>query len=232
MKQILSACHSIGAFLRFPSLTPTEGQHRSWVWLSEQMGREDRRTEGSLLQTTQILGSVDISIQHSDFDFYVSLQDCDSPPVIAHGHHKPINPSFPLRSVEATYRCDEGYTLVGKNKLSCSSSGWSSEAPQCKGNSSSLFSFVWGGTILKGLRAQFLLCQRQQKNIWFDLIYLKYLLYSDSTQSKKYRGHNRNINLSYFFLPGAKFSLCEAAPILCFLYTSRNILQLVHLIWV
>ncbi|XP_067570937.1 C4b-binding protein alpha chain-like isoform X1 [Pseudorca crassidens] len=58
--------------------------------------------------------------------------DCDSPPVIAHGHHRLGGSLFPFGNVEATYRCDEGYTLVGKNKLSCSSSGWSSEAPQCK----------------------------------------------------------------------------------------------------
>ncbi|XP_068397749.1 zona pellucida sperm-binding protein 3 receptor-like [Eschrichtius robustus] len=59
-------------------------------------------------------------------------QDCDSPPVIAHGHHKLISSFLGLKSGDAIYECDEGYTLVGKNKLSCTSSGWSPAAPQCK----------------------------------------------------------------------------------------------------
>ncbi|XP_061041417.1 LOW QUALITY PROTEIN: C4b-binding protein alpha chain-like [Eubalaena glacialis] len=58
--------------------------------------------------------------------------NCDSPPVIAHGHHKLISSFLGLKSGDAIYKCDEGYTLVGKNKLSCTSSGWSPAAPQCK----------------------------------------------------------------------------------------------------
>lgn len=42
----------------FLSLRLTGGQPRSWVWLRDPMGREDDRTEWSLLQNTRILGWV------------------------------------------------------------------------------------------------------------------------------------------------------------------------------
>ncbi|XP_032499944.1 C4b-binding protein alpha chain isoform X2 [Phocoena sinus] len=58
--------------------------------------------------------------------------DCNSPPVIAHGHSTLNGPSLIFGKAEATYECDEGYNLVGKKKLSCTSSGWSPAAPQCK----------------------------------------------------------------------------------------------------
>ena len=98
------------------------------------------------------------------FYFYVSPQDCESPPVIAHGQRKVVSKFFTFDH-QAVYECDEGYILVGAKELSCTSSGWSPAVPQCKGNSGSLF-------ILRGrgwdyhqrLRAQFLSCERQQKN--------------------------------------------------------------------
>ncbi|XP_057585720.1 C4b-binding protein alpha chain [Hippopotamus amphibius kiboko] len=58
--------------------------------------------------------------------------DCDSPPAVAHGHHTLDSSIFAFKPSSATYGCDEGYTLVGKNKLSCTSAGWSPAAPQCK----------------------------------------------------------------------------------------------------
>lgn len=58
-------------------------------------------------------------------------QGCDFPPSIAHGRHKPVR-SYSLFKHEFVYECDKGYQLVGEAKLSCSSSQWSSEAPQCK----------------------------------------------------------------------------------------------------
>ena len=98
------------------------------------------------------------------FYFYVSPQDCESPPVIAHGQSKIVSKLFAFEH-QAVYECDEGYILVGAKELSCTSSGWSPEVPQCKGNSGSLFILGGGGgTIIKGLRAQFLSCERQQKN--------------------------------------------------------------------
>lgn len=57
-------------------------------------------------------------------------QDCKFPPTIAHGHYK--RNYFNLMKYEIMYECNEGYQLVGEEKLSCSSSGWSSEPPQCK----------------------------------------------------------------------------------------------------
>lgn len=64
-------------------------------------------------------------------------QDCIFPATIDHGHYKEVNG---LWTNEVLYECDEGYSLVGQARLSCNSSGWSSPAPQCKGNFSSIFS--------------------------------------------------------------------------------------------
>lgn len=36
------------------------------------------------------------------------------------------------------YECQEGYILVGEARISCRFVGWSSPAPQCKGNLGSL----------------------------------------------------------------------------------------------
>ncbi|XP_062969529.1 C4b-binding protein alpha chain [Cynocephalus volans] len=58
-------------------------------------------------------------------------QGCRFPPSIAHGHHRRVT-SYIIPKDEFIYECDEGYTLVGQAKLSCSSSGWSHPAPQCK----------------------------------------------------------------------------------------------------
>ncbi|XP_062969528.1 uncharacterized protein LOC134390237 [Cynocephalus volans] len=58
-------------------------------------------------------------------------KDCRFPPSIAHGHHRRVT-SYIIPKDEFIYECDEGYTLVGQAKLSCSSSGWSHPAPQCK----------------------------------------------------------------------------------------------------
>ncbi|KAM9706041.1 C4b-binding protein alpha chain isoform 3-T3 [Dama dama] len=55
--------------------------------------------------------------------------DCESPPGIAHGQHKIVSKYFER---EAEYKCDEGYILVGANRLSCTYSGWSPATPQCK----------------------------------------------------------------------------------------------------
>ncbi|XP_048214201.1 zona pellucida sperm-binding protein 3 receptor-like [Perognathus longimembris pacificus] len=59
------------------------------------------------------------------------LCGCDFPPRIAHGHHKMVH-SYNIFKYEVLYKCDEGYTLVGQAKLSCSSSQWTPAAPQCK----------------------------------------------------------------------------------------------------
>lgn len=36
------------------------------------------------------------------------------------------------------YECQEGYTLVGEARISCTFINWSPLAPQCKGNLGSL----------------------------------------------------------------------------------------------
>lgn len=56
---------------------------------------------------------------------------CDSPPPIAHGYHTPVSSVLSFTQ-EVEYDCEEGYTLVGERKLSCSSSIWSKAPPQCK----------------------------------------------------------------------------------------------------
>ncbi|XP_019285664.2 C4b-binding protein alpha chain isoform X1 [Panthera pardus] len=59
-------------------------------------------------------------------------ESCDFPPTIDHGQFE-RNQAFGIFSrTEAIYKCDKGYTLVGEARLSCSSSGWSPAAPQCK----------------------------------------------------------------------------------------------------
>ncbi|XP_012859394.3 C4b-binding protein alpha chain [Echinops telfairi] len=55
--------------------------------------------------------------------------NCNFPPNIAHGRHQLISNFF---KTEALYECDDGYTLQGRAKISCSSSTWSSPLPQCK----------------------------------------------------------------------------------------------------
>ncbi|XP_068842502.1 LOW QUALITY PROTEIN: C4b-binding protein alpha chain-like [Capricornis sumatraensis] len=57
--------------------------------------------------------------------------DCEFPPVIAHGQHKIVSKLLAFEQ-QAVYECDEGYILVGANRLSCAFSGWSPGAPQCK----------------------------------------------------------------------------------------------------
>lgn len=69
--------------------------------------------------------------------------------------------------IDVIYKCDKGYTLVGEAKLSCSSSRWSPAAPQCKGNSSSLFSQA-GGSGTKALRVKLLPARGSMET--FDLI--------------------------------------------------------------
>ncbi|XP_012872797.1 PREDICTED: C4b-binding protein alpha chain-like [Dipodomys ordii] len=56
---------------------------------------------------------------------------CNFPPSIAHGHHTRVS-SYNIFKYEVLYGCDEGYTLVGPAKLSCSSSQWTPAAPLCK----------------------------------------------------------------------------------------------------
>ncbi|KAM6217373.1 C4b-binding protein alpha chain-like [Rhynchocyon petersi] len=57
--------------------------------------------------------------------------DCRLPPRIAHGSYKDVS-SFLSFTTVLQYKCDTGYILVGKAKISCTHSDWSSPAPQCK----------------------------------------------------------------------------------------------------
>ncbi|XP_059269929.1 C4b-binding protein alpha chain-like [Mustela nigripes] len=59
-------------------------------------------------------------------------QDCDFPPEVAHGYYEETKRLWAFAQNEVIYRCDKGYTLVGEAKLSCCSSHWTPEAPQCK----------------------------------------------------------------------------------------------------
>ena len=70
--------------------------------------------------------------------FFLSYhQGCSYPPLIAHGRYTQKSSYIGWNQhKEATYQCDEGYTLVGEATLSCSNSRWSAPAPRCKGNSS------------------------------------------------------------------------------------------------
>ncbi|XP_005375480.1 PREDICTED: C4b-binding protein alpha chain isoform X2 [Chinchilla lanigera] len=57
-------------------------------------------------------------------------QGCHAPPGITHGHYTAVSPYYSDPSF--SYKCDEGYKLVGQDTLSCKDSQWSSEAPKCK----------------------------------------------------------------------------------------------------
>ena len=163
------------------------------------------------------------------FHFYVSPQDCESPPVIAHGRHKTVSKGLWNQHEEVEYECDEGYILDGAERLSCTSSGWSPAVPQCKGNSGSLF--ILGGrgrAIIKGLRAQLLPCERHQKNIWFDLLKTITMVWWYPKQ-KAQKAHRTLISPSFSQVQN---SVCEASPFPSFLYNSGNSLQMVHSIWV
>uniref|UniRef100_A0ABI7W889 Sushi domain-containing protein n=1 Tax=Felis catus TaxID=9685 RepID=A0ABI7W889_FELCA len=60
------------------------------------------------------------------------LCGCDFPPTIDHGYYVRTQAFSVFARTEVIYKCDKGYTLVGEARLSCSSSGWSPAAPQCK----------------------------------------------------------------------------------------------------
>ncbi|XP_029085614.1 apolipoprotein R-like isoform X2 [Monodon monoceros] len=59
------------------------------------------------------------------------LCDCDMFPSIAHGSYEDVSPIFSFTTV-VQYKCDEGYVLVGEEKITCRNSHWSSLVPQCK----------------------------------------------------------------------------------------------------
>ncbi|XP_049714524.1 C4b-binding protein alpha chain-like [Elephas maximus indicus] len=61
----------------------------------------------------------------------LALCGCKIPPSIAHGSYKYVN-TILFFPTEVEYKCDEGYVLVGKAKITCTFSSWSSPAPQCK----------------------------------------------------------------------------------------------------
>ncbi|XP_016047209.2 C4b-binding protein alpha chain isoform X1 [Erinaceus europaeus] len=54
---------------------------------------------------------------------------CNFPPAIAHGRHKRSRHFFVTRVI---YECDQGYSLVGPEELTCGNSGWPKTLPQCK----------------------------------------------------------------------------------------------------
>ncbi|XP_032948869.1 C4b-binding protein alpha chain-like isoform X1 [Rhinolophus ferrumequinum] len=56
---------------------------------------------------------------------------CHYPPIIANGHYEKISSYLSIVN-KVKYECDKGYMLHGQATLSCSSSRWSHEAPQCK----------------------------------------------------------------------------------------------------
>ena len=107
---------------------------------------------------------------------------CDFPPTIDHGQYERHQAFGIFSRTEAIYKCDKGYTLVGEARLSCSSSGWSPAAPQCKGNSCSLSSQV-GGNVTKAPRVQLLPARGSTET--FDVVDLKSLLCSGC---KHYKG--------------------------------------------
>uniref|UniRef100_A0A8D0LEF0 Sushi domain-containing protein n=2 Tax=Sus scrofa TaxID=9823 RepID=A0A8D0LEF0_PIG len=57
--------------------------------------------------------------------------DCGIFPSIAHGSYEDVS-SFLSFTTVVQYKCDDGYALVGEEKITCRSSRWSSPAPQCQ----------------------------------------------------------------------------------------------------
>lgn len=122
------------------------------------MDREYDRTEWSLLKHTDSGMSFLYSTSSCSLTFISHHQGCDYPPFLPHGYHERVNGFSVFKKEEVIYKCHQGYTLVGEPRLSCSYSRWSPAVPQCKGNSSSLFS-------------QVVEVSQKHRNIWFDLIW-------------------------------------------------------------
>ncbi|XP_028343926.2 apolipoprotein R-like [Physeter macrocephalus] len=59
------------------------------------------------------------------------LCDCNMFPSIAHGSYEDVSSILSFTTV-VQYKCDEGYVLVGEEKITCRNSHWSSLVPQCK----------------------------------------------------------------------------------------------------
>ncbi|KAF4018266.1 hypothetical protein G4228_010324, partial [Cervus hanglu yarkandensis] len=57
--------------------------------------------------------------------------DCSVFPSIAHGSYEDVSSLLSFTTV-VQYKCDEGYILVGEEKITCRNSHWSSPGPQCK----------------------------------------------------------------------------------------------------
>uniref|UniRef100_A0A8C0CEB7 Sushi domain-containing protein n=1 Tax=Balaenoptera musculus TaxID=9771 RepID=A0A8C0CEB7_BALMU len=68
---------------------------------------------------------------HSLLPFSFAIQDCNMFPSIAHGSYEDVSSIFSFTTV-VQYKCDEGYVLVGEEKITCRNSHWSSLVPQCK----------------------------------------------------------------------------------------------------
>lgn len=96
-------------------------------------------------------------------------QGCNYPPIIAHGHYEKTSSYLSIVN-KVKYECDKGYMLHGQATLSCSSSRWSHEAPQCKGNSSSPFSpWLSGWNCRERIESSFFPARGSMET--FDLIY-------------------------------------------------------------
>ena len=143
MKQTLSAWNSTQGFPQFFTLRLAGRQHRHLAlakWSCEQRRWQDR-TKAPINNTDSGMCCVLYSISSSSHSLSLSFfflsyhQGCSYPPLIAHGRYIQKS-SYIFQPKEATYECDEGYTLVGEATLSCSNSRWSAPAPRCKGNSS------------------------------------------------------------------------------------------------
>ena len=111
-------------------------------WSCEQRRWQDR-TKAPINNTDSGMCYVLYSISSSSHSLSLSFfflsyhQGCSYPPLIAHGRYTQKSSYIGWNQhKEATYQCDEGYTLVGEATLSCSNSRWSAPAPRCKGNSS------------------------------------------------------------------------------------------------
>ncbi|KAB0377550.1 hypothetical protein FD755_011994 [Muntiacus reevesi] len=59
------------------------------------------------------------------------ISSCSSPPEIKHGRFTYIEKGI-LRTNVVDYECEEGYTLVGEARISCTFLNWSPMVPECK----------------------------------------------------------------------------------------------------
>ena len=74
------------------------------------------------------------------FDIITHTAPCADPGLLSNGKRDSSNFGHEKTVI---FQCNDNYTLVGNERMSCNDGVWSAELPQCKGNSQSKNSKVF-----------------------------------------------------------------------------------------